>query len=152
MTEEEIQHMFHNGSEHIPLTKEELSEIDQQKIVRACIYLYRLAPWFFNFINHYGVLIELDNGERYLIHNSPNNFIRHAETKPKGGHEIISTDESIRENSKNRWELYHDWVPVKDQTICPSQLLNTKLKYRFMTTNCIHTTKRVWYKIAGPEY
>ena len=44
MTEEEIEHMFHNGSEHIPLTKEELSEIDQHKIVRACIYLYRLAP------------------------------------------------------------------------------------------------------------
>ena len=74
----------------------ELKKIESLQVVKAQIFLYRLAPWFLNFMNHYGVLLELENGKRYMIHNSPNNLIREGPNpNPDFGHEIVISEEAI---------------------------------------------------------
>ena len=80
--------------EHVQIPMKELRQIENLRVVRAQIYLYRLAPRFLNFLNHYGVLLELENGKRYMIHNSPNNLIREG-PNPEHGHEIVIEEAAI---------------------------------------------------------
>ncbi|TNV82728.1 hypothetical protein FGO68_gene10581 [Halteria grandinella] len=116
------------------------------KVKRACIYIYRLAPTFLHFLNHYGILFELENGERVMLHNSPNNKTRYYEEKTfrQRGHEIYIHEKALEDNYK--WELLHDWQPVQNQ-LAINQLIRPGLQYKFFTTNCIHTVKRSWREL-----
>lgn len=116
------------------------------KVQRACIYIYRLAPTILHVLNHYGILLELENGERYMLHNSPNNKTRYYEEKTfrKRGHEIYIKEKALEGNDK--WELLHGWERVHNP-LTVHQLIRPNLQYKFLSTNCIHTVKRSWAEL-----
>ena len=97
-------------------------------------------------MNHYGVLVELESGKKYMIHNSPNNLYREG-TKPDHGHEIIISEDAIAQKP-HKWEVQIDWYPVEANNLTISKLIDSKIKYKFFTTNCIHTTDRVWKQLV----
>jgi len=77
------------------------------KIKKACVWIYYLAPKLLRPLNHFGVMVELENGMKYVIHNSPNNV------SPRGYHEIVVRDETLG----YKWELFLDWHDV-EKSIC----------------------------------
>jgi hypothetical protein len=97
-------------------------------------------------MNHYGVLVELESGKKYMIHNSPNNLYREG-TNPEHGHEIIISEDAIAQKP-HKWEVQIDWYPVEANNLTISKLIDSKIKYKFFTTNCIHTTDRVWRQLV----
>ena len=102
------------------------------KIKRACVWIYFLAPRILRPINHFGVMVELENGQRYVIHNSPNNV------SLRGYNEIV-----VREDTLGyKWEKLLDWHET-DQNICIKDLI-LPIPYKMFSTNCIHTVNRVW--------
>ena len=85
--------------------------------------------------NHFGILVELENGSKYVLHNSPGNI------NSKGTHEII-----VREEVLNyKWEAVSEWHEVK-QNVNITELI-MPVKYKFYKSNCIHTVNRIWGKL-----
>ena len=68
--------------DHFEISSFEKAAIRNLEVKKACILLFRLAPKALTFMNHFGILLELENGERYMIHNSPSNI-------GEKGHEIV---------------------------------------------------------------
>lgn len=48
--------------EHQEIPFEEYHAIKNMTVKKACVYIFRLAPWPIFFMNHFGVLLELENG------------------------------------------------------------------------------------------
>ena len=69
----QIENSLCESDNHYEISESELDSIKNLEIKRACILLYRLAPKPFTFANHFGLVIELQNGNHYMIHNSPSN-------------------------------------------------------------------------------
>ncbi len=82
-------------------------------------------------------MIELENGNKYVLHNSPHN-------KGEKGHEIVIRDSVLTK----RWEIFSEWHEVKGQHTIDDLIL--PVQYRIITSNCIHTVKRIW-KILVPD-
>ena len=96
-------------------------------------------------MNHYGVLLELENGKKYMIHNSPNNLYREGDD-PEHGHEIIISEDAIAQKP-DKWEVQIEWHAVEVQNLTISKVIDSQIKYKFFTSNCIHTTERVWRQL-----
>lgn len=73
---------FKKCHESLEIPQDHKNRIRHLQIVKACTLLRRLSPPPFTPLNHFGILVKLSNGEKYLIHNSPGNEGEH-------GNEII---------------------------------------------------------------
>ena len=52
-------------------------------------------------MNHYGVMVELENSQRFVVHCSPSN-------EGELGHEIVISENSLT----SKWETFTEWYPV----------------------------------------
>ena len=105
--------------------------------MKACTLIKRLSPPPLTPLNHFGILVELLNGERFLIHNSPGN-------KGHSGTEIVVYEK----NMSKLWEQHQQWEEIeKDRSI--DQLIEP-VQYTMLRSNCFHSVNRIWNALV-PE-
>ena len=90
-------------------------------------------------LNHYGVMVELENFQRFVIHSSPNNL-------GEGGHEIVISENSLT----SKWETFTDWFPVHSHLTIGELMEPTT--YKMWSNNCIHSVKRIWGRLLPGNY
>eukprot|EP00347_Sterkiella_histriomuscorum_P006222 403353597 len=83
-------------------------------------------------------MVELENGVKYVIHNSPNNISYLGEGT---NHEIVVREDQICE----KWKMIVQWQIV-EQNLTINDLVKP-IVYKFYSTNCIHTARRVWKQL-----
>ncbi|CDW86483.1 UNKNOWN [Stylonychia lemnae] len=122
-------------ADHYEVSQDEYNAICDLKIKKACVWIFYLAPKILRPLNHFGVMVELENGARYVIHNSPNNVSK------RGSHEIVVKDDTLC----HKWEKMLDWHDVQQHVSIKDLIL--PLEYKILTTNCIHTVRRIWKQL-----